>query len=123
MVKTKERPILKDPDIFPSPDVLKDALGKSYAAYEKLMAAITTEEVALDPQWNYYKDGNAWLCKILHKKKTIIWFSVWAEHFRIVFYFNKKPPRVFSTWIFFRISKTAFPKLEKARNLNRWLWK
>ncbi len=83
-------------DIYPSAEVLKDALGKSYVSFEKLMTTITTEEVGLEPQWNYYKDGNAWLCKIVHKKKTIIWLSVWADHFEVVLYFNKKTaPGVF----------------------------
>jgi hypothetical protein len=90
MPKTKERPILKDPNIFPSAEVLKDALGKSYTAYEKLMAAITDESVGLDPQWNYYKDGGAWLCKIVHKKTTVIWLSVWETGFKLAFYFNER---------------------------------
>jgi uncharacterized protein DUF3788 len=72
MSQTKERPILKDPNIYPDRDILKDALGKSFASYEALMQSITTENVGLDPQWNYYKDGGAWLCKIAHKKTTVI---------------------------------------------------
>ena len=90
MAKSKERPILKDPDIFPSADVLKDTLVKSYPAYEKLMAVITDENVGLDPQWNYYKDGGAWLCKIVHKKTTVIWLSVWEDGFKLAFYFNER---------------------------------
>jgi hypothetical protein len=90
MPKTKEQPILKDPDIFPSAEVLKDALGISYPAYEKLMAAITDESIGLDPQWNYYKDGGAWLCKIVHKKTTVIWLSVCTDSFKLAFYFNER---------------------------------
>jgi hypothetical protein len=92
----KEKPILKDPDIYPSAEVLKDTMGKNYPAYEKLMAVITRDDIGLIPEWRYYNDGNNWLCKITYKKKTIIWLSVWADHFKVGFYFNKKTaPGVF----------------------------
>ena len=90
MSQTKDRPILNAPDIYPSADVLKKALGKSHTPYETLMAAITDEKVCLDPQWNYYKDGNNWLCKIVHKKTTVIWLSVWKTGFKLGFYFNER---------------------------------
>lgn len=85
-----ERPILKDPNVTPSGDVLENVMGKNYPSFEKLIAAITTEEIGLDPQWNYYKDGGAWLCKIVHKKTTVIWLSIWEDHFKLAFYFNER---------------------------------
>ena len=42
------------------------------------------------PEWNYYKDGNAWLCKVCLKKKTVFWLSVWDKYFRTGFYFSEK---------------------------------
>jgi ABC-type Fe3+ transport system substrate-binding protein len=51
---------LTDPEIFPTPEVLKVTLGGSYQAYEKLAARF--QEYGLDYSWNYYKDGKAWLC-------------------------------------------------------------
>jgi hypothetical protein len=27
-------------------------------------------------EWDYYKDGKSWLCKIINKKKTICWLSI-----------------------------------------------
>jgi len=123
MPKTKERPILKDPDIFPSAEVLKDALGKSYAAYETLITAITDENVGLDPQWTYYKDGGAWLCKIVHKKKTVIWLSVWADHFEVVLYFNKKTaPGVYELDIPQAI-KDNFAEAEKGKSFKPMVFK
>lgn len=85
-----EKPLLKDPNVFPDTGVLKDALGNSYPAYEKLMSAITDETIGLDPLWTYYNDGHNWLCKIVYKKKTVIWLSVWEDCFKLGFYFNER---------------------------------
>ena len=90
MPQPKDKPILKDPNIYPSTEVLSDVLDKSYPAYEELMETICREAIGLIPEWRYYKDGNAWLCKIVHKKKTIIWLSVWADCFKIALYFNER---------------------------------
>ena len=34
-----------------------------------MLEVITGAEYGLVPQWNYYKDGNAWLCKVGYKKR------------------------------------------------------
>ena len=115
MPQIKERPILKDPEIFPSPEVLKERMGKNYPSYEALIHAITTEDIGLDPQWTYYKDGNNWLCKIVHKKKTIIWLSVWADCFKIGLYFNERTaPGVYELDIPQDI-KDSFAEAEKGK--------
>ena len=85
-----ETPILKDQNIPPTRDVLANALGDSYPAYEELMGVITGADYGLVPEWNYYKDGNAWLCKVCFKKKTVFWLSVWDKYFRTGFYFSEK---------------------------------
>lgn len=85
-----EIPSLKDQQIFPTEEVLKNVMSESYPAYEKLMKIIKDPEYGLEPVWNYYKDGKAWLCKTVYKKKTIFWLSVWEAYFRTVFYFTDK---------------------------------
>jgi hypothetical protein len=82
--------LLKDKDILPTSEVIKNALGKSSKAFEQLMKAITTAEFNFDPQWHYYNDGKAWLCKVVYKKKTIFWLSVWDGFFKTGFYFTEK---------------------------------
>lgn len=82
--------LLKDPDIFPTNEVLKNTLVASYPVYEEFMKIITGETYGLVPQWNYYKDGKAWLCKVCFKKKTVFWLSVWDEFFKTGFYFTEK---------------------------------
>jgi hypothetical protein len=82
--------LLRDQQVPPSKEALKDALGKSYSAYEELNNIITTPNFALEMQWNYYKDGKAWLSKVCYKKKTIFWMSVWDNFFKTGFYFTEK---------------------------------
>lgn len=82
--------LLRDPGIFPSNDVLKDALGATaYNALETGIETITGEE-NLTIEWRYYNDGKAWLCKVTYKKKTVLWLSAWEGFFRTAFYFTEK---------------------------------
>lgn len=82
------KPILNDKYIEPTPDVLKDAMGDTYANYLSLLEIVS--KYGITPQWQYYNDGKSWLCKMLHKKKNIFWFSVWADCFKTTFYFTDK---------------------------------
>jgi len=85
-----ETMLLREASISPSEKVLESALGKSYSIYEELMETITNKNYELIPQWNYYNDGKAWLCKVQFKKKTIFWLSVWDKYFKMAFYFTEK---------------------------------
>jgi hypothetical protein len=82
--------VLKDPAIYPDKSVLQKALAGSYPAFEELIKIITEKEYGLIPEWRYYNDGKAWLCKVVQKKKTIFWLSVWEGYFRAAFYFTEK---------------------------------
>ncbi len=85
-----DKPLLNDPDVTPSSEVLQDALGASYPTYEKTIAAITGDPYGLVPEWRYYNDGKAWLCKVVFKKKTIFWLSIWDGFFKAGFYFVER---------------------------------
>ncbi|MGC9314929.1 MAG: DUF3788 family protein [bacterium] len=85
-----DKPVLKDPDVFPDEKVLAEHLAEAYLPFEKFIAAITAPPLELSAEWKYYKDGNNWLCKISFKKKTIIWMSIWDGFFKTTLYFNAK---------------------------------
>ncbi|KAA8479706.1 uncharacterized protein DUF3788 [Arcticibacter tournemirensis] len=85
-----ESQLLREQDVYPSESVIKQALGASYAVFAELEKTITSNTFALVPEWNYYKDGKAWLCKVLYKKKTVFWLSVWPGFFKVSFYFTEK---------------------------------
>lgn len=84
-----EKPLLNNVDVFPTQEVLLEILGNTHPVYEKLID-IVQNEYQLSPEWNYYKDGKAWLCKVIFKKKTVFWLSVWDKYFRVTFYFTEK---------------------------------
>jgi hypothetical protein len=85
-----EMMLLRDSNIEPTNDVLLNELGKDvFDVYFELIK-VTLSEFNLQYEWRYYKDGNAWLCKITDKKKTIFWLSAWEKHLKIGFYFTEK---------------------------------
>jgi hypothetical protein len=82
--------LLTSKETFPSPEILKNALGKCYPAFDTLVANITNPQAGLALQWNYYADGKAWLCKGVYRKKTVCWLSVWDDGFKVTFYFLER---------------------------------
>jgi hypothetical protein len=82
--------LLRDEGTEPTDRVLENSLGKDlFIIYQKLMQAFT-DEFDLEPQWRYYNDGKAWLCKVTSGKKTILWLSAWENLIKTSFYFTGK---------------------------------
>lgn len=83
--------LLRDPDIFPSEEVLRNALGETnYNLFQEFVQNITSPTSGLAMEWRYYNDGKAWLCKVVNKKKTVFWLSIWEHYFKTSFYFTEK---------------------------------
>jgi hypothetical protein len=82
--------LLREQDLFPSTEVLQKGLGKVYDVWEELVTQVTQGDLSLTLDWNYYKDGKAWFCKVCQKKKTVFWLSVWDGFFKAAFYFTEK---------------------------------
>ena len=57
---------------------------------KKIYETINGTEFELNPEWNYYNDGKAWLCKVSYRKKTVFWLSVWDTGIKTSFYFTEK---------------------------------
>lgn len=81
---------LRDPEVLPTAPVIEQALQSSYKAFNRLMSIIETPDFGLISEWHYYNDGKAWLCKVVYKKKTVFWLSVWESYFKTTFYFTEK---------------------------------
>jgi len=79
--------LLRDEAIYPSDDILEAALGGIYPAYRAFCAMLEANQVGME--WRYYNDGKAWLCKCQHKKKTVLWLSVWEGFFKTAFFFTE----------------------------------
>jgi hypothetical protein len=86
--KIMETQVLTDPTVKPENNVLKNVLGKNFGLYKEFVNKINEKNLTLE--WNYYKDGKSWLCKILNKNKNICWLSVWNTGFKLTYYFNEK---------------------------------
>ncbi|MEE4256561.1 MAG: DUF3788 family protein [Bacteroidales bacterium] len=90
MKSENETILLRDKEIEPTDEVLENSLGKElFTIYQKLIQ-IFTDEFSLELQWRFYKDGKSWLCKVVYKKKTILWLSVWQNYIKTGFYFTEK---------------------------------
>jgi len=82
--------LLREQEISPSSEVLQDALGKAFDVWVEMENRVTQSEFSLTFEWNYYRDGKSWLCKVCHKKKTVFWISVWDEGFKTSFFFLER---------------------------------
>ena len=85
-----EKQLLREPEIFPSKEVLREILGEVYDVLDELETTLTHDEYALTFDWLYYKDAKSWLCKVSHKKKTVFWLSVWEGYFQTSFFFVER---------------------------------
>jgi hypothetical protein len=84
------RQLLWDETKYPNDSILEGALGDVFSIYQDFLAIIQTQDHRLTPEWRYYRDGKAWLCKVTDKKKTILWLSIWEGSFKTSFYFTEK---------------------------------
>ena len=82
--------MLDDPAVAPDAEVLARVLGKAYPVYEAVITSVTAPDCGIEPQWRWYNDGKAWLCKMVYKKKTVFWLSVWDGFFKAGFYFLER---------------------------------
>ena len=81
---------LADENTFPDEGVLRSVLGSAFEVYEEFTGNIQADDYGLACIWRFYKDGKRWLCKVTHKKKTILWLSVYEGCFKVTFYFTDK---------------------------------
>jgi hypothetical protein len=93
--------LLREQEIYPSEEVLRNVLGQVYDVLAELetcltvetdntSASLSTSYPSLRIDWNYYNDGKSWLCKVCHKKKTVFWLSVWEGYFQTGFFFLER---------------------------------
>ena len=89
-LQVKDAPVvqLRDVSVFPDDAVLKKTLGRSFAWYARLLRLFAANDML--PEWRYYRDGNAWLCKVQKRKKTIVWMSAWTGYLKTTIYFPAK---------------------------------
>ncbi len=87
--------LLKNPKQFPDDTFLKDILEARYLIYFEIKKLVCKINSNIEFLWNYYKDGKAWLCKVVLNKTTIFWLSVWNDCIKVTFYFSGKKKLAF----------------------------
>jgi len=85
-----EKPILRDPDQYPTEEVIYSCIGNRKALWISFFDTLREQHPDFLEEWRYYKDGKNWLMKVTRKSKTIFWLSVWKNAFKITFYFSDK---------------------------------
>jgi hypothetical protein len=84
-----DKPVLSDPAIFPTNEVLASHLGKAMSSFALLFQLNHTNFPEFVERWKYYNDGKSWLLNV-SRKKTLFWLSVKEGSFRTTFYLNAK---------------------------------
>jgi hypothetical protein len=85
-----EKPVLSDPNIYPTDKVIASCLSKANPAFISLFEYIHANFPEFEERWKYYNDGKSWLMNVSRKKKTIFWLSVNKAYFRTAFSFPAK---------------------------------
>jgi len=85
-----EKLVLSDKSVEVDDNVLSSILKEKMLLWKKLLSEISVRYKESSGSWNYYKDGNQWLFKMVQKKKTLFWGAVHSDSFRITFYFGDK---------------------------------
>ena len=82
-----EKPCLSDKDEVPDDEVLRRVLGNAKRVWDAFMEMIAERGALFSGEWRYYNDGKNWLYKLVKKKKTVCWVSVYPRAFKATFYF------------------------------------
>jgi hypothetical protein len=85
-----EPPVLTDPKLFPSQEVIDSHIGRSRTYWDALFAHIHAQHPDFEERWRYYNDGKSWLMNVSRKKKTVFWLAIFDRGFRITSYFTDK---------------------------------
>lgn len=83
-------PMLKDPGIIPSEELIASLVGKKIKLWKSVLDYASKNNKDVSGEWHYYNDGKQWLYKLVQKKKTILWAGIFDDSFRITFYFGDK---------------------------------
>lgn len=78
--------VLTDPDRVPDDAQVREHLGSSFAAWQRLEAALRSPELDLELSWHHFRDGG-WLRKALRGKKNMAWLAVWEGYATVTCYF------------------------------------
>ena len=80
--------VLRDPEAYPSDERLEAALKGGFAVFAALRRNLAA--AGCHPEWRYYNDGKAWLCKLLAGKRNLGWLHVYDGFCCVTVYFTQR---------------------------------
>jgi hypothetical protein len=80
--------VLTNPEIFPNEALLKKHLGSSLKMYKKILGYTHDQIPEVEEVWNFYRDGQSWLLRLMKKSKTYYWVAFYESSFCTTFYLN-----------------------------------
>ncbi len=110
--KMEPEKLLTSPDLDLTSDNLKNGLGRWFSIYDTLTETLSKPPYDISPEWRFYKDGGAWLCKMTRKKKTVFWISAWKQFLKCGFYFTAKSGDGISDLSIDQSLKSSFDKTD-----------
>jgi len=79
-----------DMAVKPTEELIFSIIKEKKNLWQALMNHLSESYPASSGDWHYYNDGKQWLFKLVQKKKTLFWLSLFEETFRVTFYFGDK---------------------------------
>ena len=88
---------LRERNVLPTDEVLKQALGNSYAAYEAFRDALAG--FGIEQHWQWYTPNKAWFARGQYswttprgakKEKNLFWLHVFKGYFCVAVWFKEK---------------------------------
>jgi hypothetical protein len=97
-MNNNEKLRLREREVLPTEEVLKQALCDSYAAYETFLKALPGLDIV--QEWMWYTPNKAWFARgqycgttphgKVKKEKTLYWLHVFEGYFCVVVWFKEK---------------------------------
>ena len=96
-MNSNEKLRLREREVLPTEEVLKQVLDGSYAAYETFQDALSG--IGIEQEWQWYTPHKAWFARGQHrwttsrgtmKEKTLYWLHVFEGYFSVAIWFKEK---------------------------------
>ena len=96
-MNSNEKFQLREREIIPTDEVLKQVLCDSFATYEAFCDALPN--LSIEQEWQWYTPYKAWFAKGQYrwitsrgtkKEKTLYWLHVYDEYFCVAVWFKEK---------------------------------
>jgi hypothetical protein len=83
-----------DKTLIPTNEMIASALGGAHSLWEELKHHIGEEYPAITEEWKFYGKAAGWSCKIISKKRNLLFFIPLKDAFRLRIVLGEKAAAV-----------------------------